>query len=112
MGKRKVKLTPSLRMTDKIEYKSHSVLSKAIIQKATGTITVSSVDTGEGFHENTAPFDTFIQVIDGKAEIVIEGESKLLETGDGIIVPANQSSSIRAKEPFKMISTIIKSGYE
>ena len=95
-----------------IEYMPNSVVSKTIVKKTTGNVTVSSVDMGEGFSEKTSPFDTFIQIIDGKAEILIDGHSKMLVTGEGIIVPAHKSNSIKANERFKMISTVIKSGYE
>lgn len=95
-----------------IEYVPNAVLSKTIVRKITGNVIVSSLDTGEGLSEKISPFDTFIQIIDGKAEIVIDGESTILKTGDGIIVPAHHSNSMKANERFKMISTMIKSGYE
>ena len=95
-----------------LEYIPNAVLSKTILKKLTGNVTVSSFDTGESFSEKISPFDTFIQIIDGKAEVIIDGESKMLSTGDGIIVPAHLSNSIKANERFKMISTVIKSGYE
>lgn len=99
-------------MVEIIEYVPNAVLSKTLVKKLTGNIIVSSLDTGEGLSERISPFDTFIQIIDGKAEIVIDGESSILKTGDGIIVPAHHSNSMKANERFKMISTIIKSGYE
>lgn len=95
-----------------IEYVPNSVLSKTILKKITGNITLSSLDTGEGFSEKISPFDCFVQIIEGKAEITIDGELKRLETGNGIIIPAHKSNSINANERFKMISTVIKSGYE
>lgn len=95
-----------------IEYIPNSVVIKTIIKKTTGNVTVSSFDSGEALTEKTSPFDTFIQVIDGKAEIVINGESNLLDTGESIIIPAHSSNIIRAKTRFKIISTVIKSGYD
>jgi quercetin dioxygenase-like cupin family protein len=95
-----------------IEYVSNSVVIKSIIKKTTGNITAVSFDTGEGMIEKKIPFDTFIQIIDGSAEIVIDGKSNLLETGQSIIIPAHTSNIVKANERFKMISTIIKSGYE
>jgi quercetin dioxygenase-like cupin family protein len=71
-----------------------------------------SFDTGEGLTEKTSPFDTFAQIIDGRAEIVIDGKSNLLDTGQSIIIPAHAPNTIIANERFKMILTIIKSGYE
>ncbi|MDW7694711.1 cupin domain-containing protein [Flammeovirgaceae bacterium SG7u.111] len=94
-----------------IEYVPNSVVIKTIIKKTTGNISVSSFDTGESLTKKS-PFDTFIQVIDGKAEVVIDEESHLLETGQAIIIPAHAQNSIKANVRFKMISTIIKSGYE
>lgn len=93
-----------------IEYVPNSVLIKTIIKKTTGNVTAVSLDTGEGFAEKISPFDTFIQIIDGKAEIVIDGKSRMLSTGDSIIIPAHARNTFIANERFKMISTIIKSG--
>ncbi|MEO7992631.1 MAG: cupin domain-containing protein [Chryseolinea sp.] len=95
-----------------IEYIPNSVVIKTIIKKSTGNVTVVSFDSGEALSEKISPFDTFIQVIDGNAEIVINGDSNLLETGQSIIIPAHSRNTIKANVRFKMISTIIKSGYE
>ncbi|HAC15406.1 MAG TPA: cupin [Bacteroidetes bacterium] len=95
-----------------IEYVPDSVVIKTIIKKTTGNISAVSFDTGEKLEEKTSPFDTFIQIIDGKAEIVIEDKSNLLKTGQSIIIPAHSRNSIKANNRFKMISTVIKSGYE
>ena len=95
-----------------IEYVPNSVVSKTIIKKSTGNISVMSFDSGEGLTEKTSPFDTFAQIIDGTAEIVIDGKSNTLKSGEGIVIPAHLSNIIKANERFKMISTVIKSGYE
>jgi quercetin dioxygenase-like cupin family protein len=95
-----------------IEYIPNSVVIKTIIKKTTGNVTVSSFDSGEALTEKTSPFDTFIQVIDGKAEIVINGQSHTLNTGESIIIPAHSSNIIKANTRFKIISTVIKSGYD
>jgi quercetin dioxygenase-like cupin family protein len=95
-----------------IEYVPNSVLIKTIIRKDTGNVSVMSFDSDEGLTEKTSPFDSFAQVIDGKAEIVIDGVSNQISTGQGIIIPAHRSNIIRANERFKMILTIIKCGYE
>jgi quercetin dioxygenase-like cupin family protein len=73
---------------------------------------VMSFDTGEELQEKTSPFDTYIQVIDGVAEIIINDKKYMLKLGDGIIIPAHAPHSISANEQFKIISTVIKSGYE
>ena len=95
-----------------IEYVPNAVLSKTIIKKSTGNISIMSFDTGEGLSEKTSHFDTFAQVIEGNAEIVIGGKSHAVKSGEGIVMPAHVSNVIKATERFKMILTIIKSGYE
>ncbi len=95
-----------------IEYMANSVVIKTIIKKSTGNISVMSFDNGEGLTEKTSPFDTFVQIIEGRAEIVIDKVSNFLESGQGIIIPAHLSNFIRPNGRFKMISTVIKSGYE
>lgn len=95
-----------------IEYVSNSVVSKTIIKKSTGNISVMSFDSGEGLTEKTSPFDTFAQIIEGRAELVIDKTAHLLESGQGIIIPAHSPNYINPNGRFKMILTIIKSGYE
>jgi quercetin dioxygenase-like cupin family protein len=95
-----------------IEYIPNSVVIKTIIKKATGNVSAASFDSGEALTEKITPYDTFVQIIDGKAEIVIDKISHMLETGHSIIIPAHRPNIVKANERFKMISTIIKSGYE
>ena len=95
-----------------IEYVANSVVIKTIIKKSSGNISVMSFDSGEGLTEKISPFDTFAQIIEGKAEIVIDKIPHLLDSGQGIIIPAHSPNFIRPNGRFKMISTIIKSGYE
>jgi len=95
-----------------IEYVPNAVVSKTIIKKSTGNITVSSFDTGEELAEKTSPFDNYIQIIDGTAELIINEKKYKLRLGEGIIIPAHAAHCFNAHEQFKMISTIIKSGYE
>jgi len=95
-----------------LEYIHNSVVIKTIIKKTTGNVCAVSFDSGEALTEKTSAFDTFIQIIEGKAEVVIDGISNELTMGQSIIVPAHAPNIIKANERFKMISTIIKSGYE
>jgi len=95
-----------------IEYVPNSVVIKTILKKTTGNISLMSVDSGEGLTEKTSPFDTFAQVIDGQAELVINGKSNILKTGQSIVIPAHAPNLIKPNGRFKMILTIIKSGYE
>ncbi len=95
-----------------IEYVPNAVVIKTIIKKTTGNVTAVSFDSGENLTEKISPFDTFIQIIEGRAEILIDDDSHTLETGQSIIIPAHTRNTFKANERFKMISTIIKSGYE
>jgi len=95
-----------------IEYVPDSIVMKTIIKKTTGNISAVSFDTGEKLEEKTSPFDTYVQIIDGKAEVTIDGKSNTLHTGYSIIIPAHSRQTIKANHKFKMISTVIKSGYE
>ena len=95
-----------------IEYISNAVVSKTIIKKTTGNVTVSSFDAGEELAEKSSPFDNYIQIIDGTAELSIRDKKYQLRLGEGIIIPAHAAHRFNANEQFKMISTIIKSGYE
>ena len=95
-----------------IEYEHNAVVSKSIMKKATGTIDALSVASGAALNKRTSPFDTFAQIIDGSAIIVIDGRSTTLLTGQGIIIPAHTSNYTQPNGPFKMLLTVIKSGYE
>jgi quercetin dioxygenase-like cupin family protein len=90
-----------------IEYVAECGFDKNDYQKATGNVSAMSFDSNEGLTEKTSPFDSFAQIIDGKAEIIIDGQSIQLSTGQGIIIPAHRSNIIKAKERFKMILTVI-----
>ena len=95
-----------------IEYVPDAVVSRTIIKKTTGNITATSIALGEELGEKTNPFDTYVQITDGAAEMVINDRVISLCLGEGIIVPAHAKHCFRAKEKFKMITTVIKSGYE
>lgn len=95
-----------------IEYVPNSIVSKTIIKKTTGNVTVSSFDEGEELAEKKSPYDNYIQIIDGEAEVIINEKSYKLKLGEGIVIPANAPHCFNANEQFKMISTIIKSETE
>ena len=95
-----------------IEYVENAVVIKTILRKSSGNISAMSVDTGEGLTERISPFDTFVQVIDGKVELVISGVEHLLPTGGSIIIPAHTPNHVKPDGRFKMILTVLKSGYE
>lgn len=99
----------TLKITDLIEYQEGSVVSREIIKKETGTVTIFAFDKGEGLSEHTAPFDAMVQVIDGEAEIIISGKSNIVSTGEMIIMPANDPHALNAVFRFKMVLTMIRS---
>lgn len=98
-----------IRLEDLIEYQEGAVVSREIIRKETGTVTIFAFDKGEGLSEHTAPFDAMVQVIDGRAEITISGNKNLVDEGDMIIMPANDPHALHAVEKFKMVLTMIRS---
>jgi quercetin dioxygenase-like cupin family protein len=98
-----------LKTADLIEYQDGSVVSREIIKKDTGTVTIFAFDKGEGLSEHTAPFDAMVQIIDGKAEITISGNKNVLEAGEMIIMPANEPHALKALEKYKMVLTMIRS---
>jgi len=107
-----IEKSKSLILIEFIEYVPNSVVTKTIIRKTTGKISIVAIDNGEVLTEKISPFDTFIQVIEGVAEVIIDNIPNFLNSGQGIIIPAHTSNSIKANERFKMIVTVIKSGYE
>jgi quercetin dioxygenase-like cupin family protein len=94
---------------DSVEYSEGAIVSKTVLKKESGNISLFAFDKGEGLSEHTAPFDAMIQVVDGKGEIIIGGKSFFLEAGQTIIIPANISHGVKAEERFKMVLTMIKS---
>jgi len=96
-------LTPK----DLINYQQGSVVSRMIVYKKSGTITLFAFDTGEGLSEHTAPYDAIAHIIDGEAEISIEKTSFLLKEGQMIIMPANKPHALHAQKQFKMMLTMI-----
>ncbi len=98
-----------LKVEDLIEYQEGSVVSREIIRKDTGTVTIFAFDKGEGLSEHTAPFDAMVQIIDGKAEITISGKKNILNKGDMIIMPADEPHALNALEKYKMVLTMIRS---
>jgi quercetin dioxygenase-like cupin family protein len=91
-----------------VEYQAGSVVSRAIIQKKTGTVTLFAFDEGQGLSEHTAPFDALVSILDGQAEILISGKSHVLKKGEMIIMPADEPHALRAVEPFKMMLVMIR----
>jgi quercetin dioxygenase-like cupin family protein len=96
-------------LNDSIDYANKAVVSKHVLRKGSGNITLFAFDKGEGLSEHTTPFDAMVTIVDGKAEIVIDGNSNILEAGETIVMPANIPHALVAVERFKMVLTMIKS---
>ena len=96
-------------LIDLVSYQDGSVVSRALIKKKTGTVTLFAFDQGEALSEHTAPFDAMVYILDGKAEIIISGNSNMLEKGNMIIMPANEPHALKAVERFKMMLTMVRS---
>ena len=93
-----------------IGYQKDSVVSREIIKKELGTVTVFAFDQGQGLSEHSAPFDAMVQIIDGEAEITISGKKQTVKKGEIIIMPANEPHALQAENsPYKMVLTMIKS---
>jgi quercetin dioxygenase-like cupin family protein len=101
-------LSQPLKMADLIAYQKGSVVSRTIIDKKTGTVTLFSFDKGEGLSEHTAPYDALVYILDGEVEAIVAGKSSLLKVGDMLVMPANKPHSLRATEPFKMLLIMIR----
>ena len=90
------------------EYQDHSVVSREIIRKPSGTMTVFAFDKGEGLSEHVAPFDAAVSLLEGEAEIRIEGKPYSVKEGEMIIMPANSPHALKAVTRFKMLLVMIK----
>ncbi|MFC1869444.1 cupin domain-containing protein [Thermodesulfobacteriota bacterium] len=96
-------------LTNLVNYQDGSVVSKTLIKKETGTVTLFAFDQGQGLSEHTAPFDALVCVLDGEAEIIISGKPYVLKMGEMIILPVNEPHSLKAIKKFKMMLTMIRS---
>ncbi len=94
---------------DLIDYQEGSVVSRTIIDKGTGTLTLFAFDKGQGLSEHTAPFDALVYIIDGESEVTISGNPLNLTVGEMVIMPANQPHALKAINRFKMMLVMIKS---
>jgi quercetin dioxygenase-like cupin family protein len=98
-----------VQMADLVDYQDGSVVSREIINRKTGTVTVFAFDQGQGLSEHTAPFDALVYLLDGQAEIIISSKAFRLKEGEMMIMPANHPHALKALEKFKMLLIMIKS---
>jgi len=96
-------------LTDLISYQEGSVVSRTLIDKKTGTVTLFAFDENQGLSEHTAPFDAMLYVLEGEVAVTVAGNFLSLKQGEATLLPANQPHALAAKTPFKMLLTMIKS---
>jgi quercetin dioxygenase-like cupin family protein len=109
MAETKKPVAKVLRLVDLIDYQNGAVVSREIINKKTGTVTLFAFDQGQGLSEHTTPYDAMVSVLDGEADITISGKTLRLKEGEMVIMPANQPHALKAVGKFKMILTMIRS---
>ena len=95
-------------LSDLVKYQENAVVSSEILKKDAGTVTVFAFDKGQGLSEHTAPFDALVNIIDGRAEVLISGKLFTVKEGEMIVMPANKPHSLKAMEKFKMLLVMIK----
>jgi len=108
MANNEFKKAVKFSFNDSINYNEKSVVSKHILKKENGNVSLFAFDKGEELSEHTAPFDAMVHIVDGKADIIIDGKSNILEANESIIMPANIPHALKAVESFKMVLTMIK----
>jgi len=99
----------TLKLANLTSYQKSSIVSREIINKKTGTVTIFAFDKGEGLSKHTAPFDALVYILDGEAKIFISGKPHLVKRDEIIIMPANKPHSLKAIRKFKMLLVMIKS---
>jgi quercetin dioxygenase-like cupin family protein len=98
----------SQKLNDMVEYQAGSVVSRTLIKKEKGTVTLFAFDKGQGLSEHTAPFDAMVSVLEGKVEVSISGNLSIVSGGEMIIMPANEPHALKAVENFKMMLIMIR----
>ncbi|MBN1794737.1 MAG: cupin domain-containing protein [Candidatus Omnitrophica bacterium] len=99
---------PNVSLNHILEYQKGAVVSRSLIDKPSGTVTLFAFDKGQGLSEHTAPFDALVYLLEGRAEIVISNQPYMLGTGEMIIMPANEPHSLKAVERFQMLLVLIR----
>ena len=91
-----------------VDYQSDAIVSREVLKKKTGSVTLFAFDAGQGLSEHTTPFDALVQVLDGEAEITIGGKRHRVSAGELILMPANQPHALKAVQRFKMMLIMIR----
>ena len=109
MAAAELPVAEQVRLLDLIAYQEGAVVSRTLLKRPTGTVTVFAFDQGQGLSEHTAPFDAVVQVLEGDAEITIAGQAHEVSVGEMIVMPAHQPHALTARTAFKMLLTMIRS---
>lgn len=108
-SKRGIPIAEVVRWTDLLTYQQGSVVSRALVSRQTGNVTLFAFDAGEGLSEHTAPFDALVHLLDGEAEVVISGKPLRVKAGEMVLMPAHQPHALKAVTRFVMLLTMIRS---
>jgi quercetin dioxygenase-like cupin family protein len=108
-GKREMPIAEIVRLKELVNYQEGSVVSRTVVNRGTGTVTLFAFDEGQGLSEHTAPFDAIAHMLEGEAEITVSGKPLRATAGDAVLLPANQPHSLKATSKFKMLLTMIRS---
>jgi len=107
--KRDMPIAEIVRLIDLVNYQDGAVVSRTLVNRATGTVTLFAFDEGQGLSEHTAPFDALAHLLEGEVEIAISGKPLRAMAGDAVLLPAHQPHSLKALSRFKMLLTMIRS---
>lgn len=97
------------KLTDLVRYQEGAIVSKTIVEKKAGTVTLFAFDRGQGLSEHTAPFDALVCILDGEATVTVSGKSHRLKEGEAILMQAHEPHALEGSERFKMMLTMIRS---
>lgn len=111
-GKISAPVGEQFNLVEHVTYAEGSVISKTLLDKGIGNITLFSFDKGQGLSEHTSPYDAVVHILDGEAEIIIGGDMRIVKTGEMIIMPANIPHALLAQEQFKMLLIMIRKKVE
>ena len=107
-SKREMPIAEVVRLIDLVNYQEGAVVSRTLVNRATGTVTLFAFDEGQGLSEHTAPFDAVAHLLEGEAEIAVAGKPLRATAGEAVLMPANQPHSLKALGKFKMLLTMIR----
>ena len=110
MNKKEEPMSPAqaICLAEYVQYAAGSIVSRALVQKPVGSITLFAFDAGQGLNEHTAPYDAYVQILDGEGEVVIGGQIVNPKCGETVLIPANVPHSVNARQRFKMLLTMIR----